>query len=145
MIGIASLLETGLNLVDKFVETPEEKNATRLKIMEMADKQDERGLQAEIQQLLGQIEVNKIEAASTNLFKSGWRPAVGWTCAIAYFYKFIGQPFAVFIALLFVPDFPVDSLPHLEWTEMATVLMGMLGLSYHRSNERKAGKIPVGQ
>jgi hypothetical protein len=27
---------------------------------------------------LAQVEVNKIEAASSNLFVSGWRPAVGW-------------------------------------------------------------------
>ena len=33
---------------------------------------------------LAQIELNKVEAQSGSLFKGGWRPAVGWTCAIAF-------------------------------------------------------------
>ena len=40
----------------------------------------------------GQIEVNKIEAASSNLFVSGWRPMIGWTCGIAIAYSFVLQP-----------------------------------------------------
>ena len=27
---------------------------------------------------LAQIEVNKVEAASSSVFVSGWRPAIGW-------------------------------------------------------------------
>jgi hypothetical protein len=27
---------------------------------------------------LGQMEINKIEAASSSLFVAGWRPAIGW-------------------------------------------------------------------
>ena len=32
----------------------------------------------------GQIEVNKIEAASNNLFVAGWRPFIGWVAGIVY-------------------------------------------------------------
>ena len=35
----------------------------------------------ELQLLLGQIEINKQEAAHKSLFVAGWRPAVGWTTA----------------------------------------------------------------
>ena len=35
--------------------------------------------------LLGQLEINKAEAQSGSIFKGGWRPAVGWVCAIALF------------------------------------------------------------
>ena len=38
---------------------------------------------------LAQIEVNKAEAASGSFFKGGWRPAVGWVCAVAFAYHFI--------------------------------------------------------
>ncbi len=31
-----------------------------------------------------QIKVNAIEAQSDNIFKSGWRPSVGWICSIAF-------------------------------------------------------------
>ena len=32
---------------------------------------------------LWQAETNKIEAANTNWFVAGWRPAIGWVCAVA--------------------------------------------------------------
>src|SRR4030042_267363 len=44
----------------------------------------------EAELMKAQIEVNKIEASSTSIFVAGWRPAVGWVCACALFYHFIG-------------------------------------------------------
>ena len=32
-------------------------------------------------EMAGQVEVNKIEAASPNLFVAGWRPSIGWVCS----------------------------------------------------------------
>jgi len=31
----------------------------------------------------GQIEVNKTEAAHRSIFVAGWRPAIGWVCAVS--------------------------------------------------------------
>jgi hypothetical protein len=45
----------------------------------------------------GQIDVNKVEAASTSLFVSGWRPALGWVGAIALAYKYILYPFMCWV------------------------------------------------
>ena len=145
MIGIAKLLDTGLQLVDKFIETPEEKNTARMKLMELADKGDARALEAEVQILLGQIEVNKIEAQSGSIWKSGWRPAVGWVCASAFFYNYVGQPFLTFLLLVARPEFDVTVLPVVEMAAMMPVLVGMLGLGAYRSFERKEGLIPKGK
>ena len=38
---------------------------------------------------LGQIEINKLEAQSDSLFKSGWRPFVGWSCAGSLAYSVV--------------------------------------------------------
>ena len=35
---------------------------------------------------LDQIEVNKVEAGSSSLFTSGWRPFIGWICGLALAY-----------------------------------------------------------
>ncbi|MEH3086035.1 MAG: hypothetical protein PGN26_05740 [Xylophilus ampelinus] len=40
----------------------------------------------------GQTDTNKIEAASTRLFKGGWRLFVRWICGCAVGFKFIGGP-----------------------------------------------------
>jgi hypothetical protein len=41
---------------------------------------------------LAQIEVNKIEAASSSVFVSGWRPAIGWIGVAAMAYQFLLYP-----------------------------------------------------
>jgi hypothetical protein len=59
------------------------------------DKEEKAQLIMEINK--AQIEVNKIEAGSSSLFKSGWRPFVGWVCAFALCYHFVLQPMLAFI------------------------------------------------
>ena len=38
------------------------------------------------------------------------------------------QPFIVTVFLTFDPSFPVEKLPKLDWKELGSVLMGMLGI-----------------
>ena len=95
------------------------------------DKEDKAQLIQEIHK--AQIEVNKVEAGSTNLFVSGWRPFVGWTCGIALCYHFVLQPLLMFI--LSSTGNPME-LPGFDMTTLTTVLMGMLGLGGLRSYEK---------
>ena len=80
-----------------------------------------------------QIEVNKVEAGSSSLFVSGWRPFVGWTCGVALCYHFVLQPFLMFI--LSSTGNPME-LPTFDMTTLTTVLMGMLGLGGLRTYEK---------
>ena len=72
------------------------------------------------EQQLAQIEVNKAEAASGSLFKGGWRPAVGWICAIAFGYHFVLQPLLIFILSVFKISLP--DLPEFDMSTLLTVL-----------------------
>ena len=80
-----------------------------------------------------QIKVNAIEAQSENIFKSGWRPSVGWICSIAFALHFVILPlFNWFIMLcgqqpILVP-FQMDTL--------LTVLLGLLGMGTLRTVEK---------
>lgn len=95
------------------------------------DKEEKAQLIQEINK--AQIEVNKIEAGSTNLFVSGWRPFVGWTCGFALCYHFVLQPFLMFV--LFSIGKPME-LPVFDMSTLTTVLFGMLGLGGMRSFEK---------
>lgn len=94
--------------------------------------------QLDLSELQQQVDVNKIEAASTNLFNSGWRPFIGWVCGSAFAYKFILGPMLIAVTLMFDPEFNTAKLPVLDWTELGAVLFGMLGLSRDRSKEKQA-------
>lgn len=95
------------------------------------DKEEKANLIAEINK--AQLEVNKVEAGSTNIFVSGWRPFVGWTCGIALCYHFVLQPFLVF--LLYSFGYQID-LPVFNMETLTTILLGLLGLGGMRSLEK---------
>jgi hypothetical protein len=100
--------------------------------------QEEMGRQG-IQLQLAQIDVNKAEAESINWFVAGWRPAVGWTCAVAFAYAYVVTPLLFYLAAIFGTAETVKqvtALPKLELGTMMPVLLGMLGLSWNRTQEK---------
>ena len=82
---------------------------------------------------LAQIDVNKTEAASTNWFVAGWRPAVGWIGALALAYAAIFEPLMRFIA---VQAGYKGAFPILDTSITLQVLMGLLGLGAMRTYEK---------
>jgi len=92
---------------------------------------------------LGQMEVNKVEAANQNLFVAGWRPAIGWVGAGAMAYQFLLYPILVWAwvwlqAEGYVPK-EVKPPPMLDTEALWVILSGMLGIAGMRSFERVKG------
>jgi len=85
---------------------------------------------------LAQLEVNKAEAAHKSTFVAGWRPFVGWVCGVALAYHFILAPLLQFGFALAGMD---QELPEFEFSQLSTVLMGMLGLGGLRTFEKMKG------
>lgn len=79
-----------------------------------------------------QSKTNQIEAASDSLFKSGWRPAIGWICGAALFYQMILRPLLAY-ALQTILAMPP---PPLELDTLLTLLFGILGLGAYRTYEK---------
>jgi hypothetical protein len=127
---IQALIGPILGLLDKVVPDAGERAKLAHEIATMAERQAH-----EI--ALQQIEVNKIEAASSSLFKSGWRPALGWVCGVAFAYHFVGQPIIVFLLALF--GYNIPTMPEFDMTSLLTVLGGLLGLGTLRTFEKYKG------
>ena len=85
---------------------------------------------------LAQIEVNKAEAAHKSIFVAGWRPFVGWVCGVALSYHFILAPLLQFSFALGGIE---QELPEFDFSQLSTVLMGMLGLGGLRTFEKMKG------
>lgn len=81
----------------------------------------------------GQLEVNKVEAASDSMFVAGWRPMVGWTCCAGMAMSFILIPMANVVLALTAPEIV---LPLIDLSAMMPVLLGMLGLGGLRTYEK---------
>ena len=127
---ISSLIGPVTGILDKVIEDKDQKAQLAHEIATMSDTHAQ-------QALLAQLEINKAEAASGSLFKGGWRPAVGWICAIAFGYHFVLQPLLVFVLTASGVDLP--DLPEFDMGTLLTVLGGMLGIGGLRTVEKTKG------
>ena len=93
-------------------------------------------LAAAVMVVQGQLDINKVEAASPSVFVSGWRPFIGWVCGVACAWNWIGLKIALFIAAYL--GNPLDMQPA-DVSEMMPVLLGMLGLGGLRTVEKLKG------
>jgi len=126
MSVVASLIGPVSGLLGKVIKDKDKAAALAHEISTLASKQA-------LELAKGQMEINKVEAASTNLFVAGWRPFIGWTCGLGMFGNFITIPFSNFVLALIEVDVVIPLVP-LE--TMMPVLMGMLGLGAMRSFEK---------
>ena len=124
-------------VLDKIIPDPQAAADAKLKALELAQKGDLAALDAELRLALGQLEVNKAEA-TTDMFRGGWRPAVGWVCVVGLAYQFILQPLLPWLVALFGAQVP--PLPAIDNETLMVLLTGMLGLGGLRTLERVKGK-----
>ena len=94
--------------------------------------------QVQLQQLnLAQIQLNTVEASSTSLFVSGWRPYIGWGCGTAFLYSALFEPLIRFVATVcfgYTGTFPI-----LDSSITMQVLFGLLGMASLRSYDKLQG------
>ena len=134
MIQFLPLLTT---LLDKVIPDPAAAADAKLKALQLAQTGDLADLDASVKLALGQMEVNKAEA-QTDLFRGGWRPAVGWVCVLGLFYQFLLQPLLPW--LVSACGGHVPALPSIDSGALMVLLTGMLGLGGMRTVERLNGK-----
>ena len=124
-------------VLDKIIPDPQAAADAKLKALELAQKGDLAALDAELRLALGQLEVNKAEA-TTDMFRGGWRPAVGWVCVVGLAYQFVLQPVLPWVVALFGAQVP--PLPAIDNESLMVLLTGLLGLGGLRTFERVKGK-----
>jgi len=133
---LSGLFDLGKGLIDRFFPDPAQKAAATLELARMESTGELAKLASTTDLAKAQIGVNAVEAANSNWFISGWRPAVGWTCAGGLFYQVIARPILGWIMQnLFGWTLP----PQLEMDTLMTVLFGMLGLGAYRTVEKVKG------
>ena len=123
---ISSLVAPVSGLLDKFIEDKDQRALLAHEIATLAEKQAQ-------ERIVEQIKTNQIEAAHQSMFVAGWRPAVGWVCALAMLLNFILIPF-INLGMEFAGQ--EIRLDLIEMDTMMPVLLGMLGLGGMRSYEK---------
>lgn len=128
--GVAQPIEAVGNVLDKLFTSDEEKLDKQSVLARLAQKPS-----------LAQIELNKVEAAHRSVFVAGWRPGIGWVCAISLAAYFVPQ--YVLAAVLWTKaswsaaallPYPVGADGLLE------LVLAMLGMATVRTIEKLNGR-----
>lgn len=123
--GIDDAIAAGLKIVDKFIPDPQAKIAA-----EAALRTDLQAWDAQ------QNTVNAAEASNASLFTSGWRPMIGWVCAMALAYQYLLCPLGMWIATSL--HLAVANPPKLD-DSLWQLMFGMLGMGGLRTFEKIQG------
>lgn len=123
--GIDDAIAAGLKVIDKFIPDPEAKAKAESELRDSLQGWDKM-----------QSDNNKAEAASGITMAATWRPAVGWTCAIALFSQFVLTPWMMWISAICGIDLPLPpKLDGMLWE----LMFGMLGFGGLRTFEKLKG------
>ena len=123
-------------VLDKVIPDKTVADASKVKLIELAQNGELAAMNAVLQRDLAQMEVNKVEAA-TDLFRGGWRPFIGWVCGSGLAMQFVIGPTLNWATTLAGHSI---QFPVLDLSVLLTLLFGMLGLGAMRTTEKLKGK-----
>jgi hypothetical protein len=126
---VTAVLDIGGKLIDRMWPDPAQAATAKLELIKLQQSGD-------LAQMTGQLEINKVEAANANIFVSGWRPAIGWVCALALLYQYLVRPLAV--AVFAAIGHPLPVMPGLD-ENLWQLMMAMLGMGGLRTFEKVQG------
>lgn len=126
MALIDTVIGTIGNVLDRVIPDKNKRAEAQEQLQTLLTSQD-------FQIAIEQIKVNAIEAQSDSVFKSGWRPSVGWICSIAFALHFVIFPLLNWVIMLFGGQ-PILVPFHMD--TLLTVLLGLLGMGTLRTVEK---------
>ena len=132
LLGVGAIIESVGKVAGDLITTEKERRQLDLEEKKIDQATD-----------LAQIEVNKVEAASSSVFVAGWRPAIGWIGAAALAYQFLLYPMFLWVWTYlqgtgWIPK-ELQPPPVLKADELWVILSGILGIAGMRSFEKTKG------
>jgi hypothetical protein len=134
---VSAIFDLGKSAIERIWPDPIKRAEEVRKLEEMRQTGDLAQLNAHVQLMLGQLEVNKAEAQHKSIFVAGWRPAVGWVCVAVMAFNYVGVYLMEF-AVAFI-DNPPPVPTRFDMSELWPILLGMLGIGTMRSVDKKNG------
>lgn len=133
MFGIDDAVAAGSKLIDDVVTRiwPDATEVEKAKIAQVTEQAKQ-----EMASVLGQLEINKVEAAHPSIFVAGWRPFIGWVGGFGVGYQVLLMPIGNGLAAMF--GFP-PVFAGVDVSLLQSLIGGMLGLGIARSWDKKNG------
>jgi len=137
LTGLGSIFDFGSKVLDKIFPDPAKAQEAKIELFKLQQNGELAKLASDTELLKAQIDVNKIDAGSSDKFVSRGRPFVIWVCGVAFAYATILEPLARFGCMVFLHY--SGAFPLIDTTVTLQALFGLLGLSAMRSYDKKQG------
>jgi len=140
---ISAAFDLGKTAIERIWPDPIRRAEEVRKLEELRQKGDLAQLNAHVQLMLGQLEVNKAEAQHKSIFVAGWRPFIGWVGGVALAWQFVAYPMLMWgwKAAEAMGKLPtgIEPPPILETGALFAMITGMLGIGTMRSFDKSKG------
>lgn len=134
---VTAVLDIGGKVIDRLWPDPAKAAEAKLELFKMQQNGELAQLAAETDLAKGQLEINKVEAASSSLLVSGGRPFIIWVCGFSLLYAAILEPIARFVATVILHY--TGGFPAIDTAITLQVLFALLGLGGYRTFEKTKG------
>lgn len=140
---LSAAFDLGKSAIERIWPDPVKQAEEIRKLEELRQDGDLAQLNAHVQLMLGQLEVNKAEAQHKSIFVAGWRPFIGWVGGIALAWQFVVYPMLMWLwmiaaAMNKIPE-GIEPPPVLEVGALFAMITGMLGIGTMRTIDKKNG------
>lgn len=140
---LTAAFDIGKSVIERIWPDPAKQAEEIRKLEELHQQGDLAQLNAHVQLMLGQLEVNKMEAQHKSIFVAGWRPFIGWVGGLALAWQFVIYPMLMWIwkiaeASGHIPA-GISPPPILETGALFAMITGMLGIGTMRSFDKSKG------
>lgn len=143
-----AILKVGLAVSERIWPDPIKKAEEQRKLIELHKSGELAELEAQVNLMLKQAEINLADANSGNPFQANWRPMIGWVGAISLALMYIPKSLVMTfiwtwqcVELIQVTDditkFVMPAFPDLGVSDIIGLLMSMLGVAAMRSYDKK--------
>lgn len=130
---LAALLPVFGPILDKLVGMIPDPNAAQKARLEA----EASLLSASIEEMKGQVAINTAEASNPSVWVAGWRPAIGWSCAVAFFFMYVVAPVVQWVGAMY--GYTHIPMPQFNANDLMSLTTGMLGIAGFRTFEKIKG------
>ena len=134
---VSAIFDLGKSAIERIWPDPIKRAEEVRKLEEMRQTGDMAALNAHVQLMVGQIEVNKVEAGHKSIFVSGARPSVIWVGSFALAWAGIIHPLLTWVWMFAGID--GNPPPLIESGALTTIVSGLLGVAGMRSFDKSKG------
>jgi hypothetical protein len=132
---VPAIIEAAGKALDRIFPDPNQAAAAKLELLKMQQQGEFKQLDTDLSLALQQMQINLVEASSTSVWSSGWRPGAGWAGVAGMAYTALLQPVLAWVSA--AKGWPMP--PDIGSDELWAVMFGLLGLGTMRSFDKARG------